>query len=685
MSGTLRLRGSTSGYSELQAPAVAADQTFVLPTAGGTLLTTDSPVPQLTLQLGSASEPSLRFQGDLDTGLFSQGTNTLNLVTGGSSKVVLGPDAHTIYAGTNASVRALDIDSSGNVLVGLTSGAGKLQVAGGIRVAGSASHSDTSSPYIYRTSGADNLCISTSSTERMRIDSSGNVGIGTTSPEEILHVAAASEAVNSRDGVLLESESSLAADTGLPLVFTSHIGTQANYGVASIAGRKENATSGNAAGYLQFATGSSAGSISERMRINSSGNVGISVTDPEELLHVESGSSPTVYIKSSSASVDSFGRLEFANGTGATSAKSSIKSYRLATGNASTALAFETTNTSGTTSEAIRIDSQGNVLLRTTTDWANSKANNVVIGLNTSSSAAGISLGSTTECQIAFGDAGDSRAGLIHYQHSDNSMRFYTNGPTNERVRIDSSGRLLVGTTSAIDTGFTTGSIHLRDTYGGAVLLKRNDGTSGNSLGVLEFHSSFGRAALITAQNDGTHSGTSTPGLISFKTTPSGTFNSPAENLLVRANGLLQSPPTYSSTTSSAANVTINSSGYFQRSTSSAKYKTNVETLENSYSDALLNCRPVWYRSTCETDNTDWGWWGFIAEEVAEIDPRLVQWKTTEISHNDDGSIVETPCDPEPEGVAYDRFVPHLLNLIKRQQAAIETLKAKVAVLEAGN
>ena len=52
----------------------------------------------------------------------------------------------------------------------------------------------------------------------MRIDASGNVGIGTTSPEEILHVAAASELVNSRDGVMFQSTSSLAADTGLPLV-----------------------------------------------------------------------------------------------------------------------------------------------------------------------------------------------------------------------------------------------------------------------------------------------------------------------------------------------------------------------------------------------------------------------------------------------------------------------------------
>ena len=43
MSGTLRLRGSTSGYSELKAPDVAGDQTFILPTASGTLVISDNP------------------------------------------------------------------------------------------------------------------------------------------------------------------------------------------------------------------------------------------------------------------------------------------------------------------------------------------------------------------------------------------------------------------------------------------------------------------------------------------------------------------------------------------------------------------------------------------------------------------------------------------------------------------
>ena len=56
---------------------------------------------------------------------------------------------------------------------GITSGAGKVQVGGGLRIAGSATHTDTASPYLYRTSGADNLCIATNSVERLRITSGG--------------------------------------------------------------------------------------------------------------------------------------------------------------------------------------------------------------------------------------------------------------------------------------------------------------------------------------------------------------------------------------------------------------------------------------------------------------------------------------------------------------------------------
>jgi len=47
---------------------------------------------------------------------------------------------------------------------------------------------------------------------------------------------------------------------------------------------------------------------------------------------------------------------------------------------------------------------------------------------------------------ISFGDTANAKAGRINYDHSADAMRFFTND--SERMRIDSSGNVLVGTTS---------------------------------------------------------------------------------------------------------------------------------------------------------------------------------------------------------------------------------------------
>lgn len=51
---------------------------------------------------------------------------------------------------------------------------------------------------------------------------------------------------------------------------------------------------------------------------------------------------------------------------------------------------------------------------------------------------------------LAFGDTSSNSSGLISYDHFSNAMRFQTNG--SERARIDSSGALLVNTTTATGT-----------------------------------------------------------------------------------------------------------------------------------------------------------------------------------------------------------------------------------------
>ena len=72
----------------------------------------------------------------------------------------------------------------------------------------------------------------------------------------------------------------------------------------------------------------------------------------------------------------------------------------------------------------------------------------------------------------------------------------------------------------------------------------------------------------------------------------------------------------------------------------------------------------------CDSDDKTKVHYGLIAEEVDKIDQSLCFYNDAET--------------PEPEGVQYDRFIPALINLIKRQKTQIETLETKVAALEAG-
>jgi hypothetical protein len=77
-------------------------------------------------------------------------------------------------------------------------------------------------------------------------------------------------------------------------------------------------------------------------------------------------------------------------------------------------------------------------------------ADNLVVQEN---GAAGITIGSSASSvgSIRFADSGSPRAGMIYYNHVGNEMRFYT--MANERARLDSSGTLLINSTTTSHTG----------------------------------------------------------------------------------------------------------------------------------------------------------------------------------------------------------------------------------------
>jgi len=117
----------------------------------------------------------------------------------------------------------------------------------------------------------------TNNTEQMRITAAGNVGIGTASPLGRLQISGATPSVLTGGYGQLNvfSTDAIGADKGGKISFGGVSGASGfdPYGFCAIAGLKDNATASNFSGYLTFSTSTSGGTVTERMRIDSSGNL----------------------------------------------------------------------------------------------------------------------------------------------------------------------------------------------------------------------------------------------------------------------------------------------------------------------------------------------------------------------------------------------------------------------------
>ena len=167
-----------------------------------------------------------------------------------------------------------------------------------------------------------------------------------------------------------------------------------------------------------------------------------------------------------------------------------------------------------------------------------SNADNFVI--DTGDVDSGISILSATTGRIYFGDAADDEAGSIRYVHSDNSMRFETN--STEALRVDSSQRLLVGTTSSVGDGLlqiqgdAASSLH-----GGSLFMRRGEApgsiSSGELLGQIVFtDNAGGNFGDIKCEADAAAGTNDFPGRLVFSTTADGA-TSPTERLRITSRG----------------------------------------------------------------------------------------------------------------------------------------------------
>ena len=287
---------------------------------------------------GSATIGSdLIHAGDTDTKI-SFGTDTISLTTNNVTRMT--------FTGN-----FIDLPDAGTLRLGNSN---DLRISHGSGGASNIVHSNTSQPLNISATGAGNIAFLTNSNERMRIHSSGNVGIGITSPAGLLHVKGSDivqyvDSSNTAAEICFRNNTStgdniriggsgnnLTFDTGgsermrittdgphLLLGGTSDVNeiteSSANAGMVIGGTGFGNAglaiitsTSGTGRLYFGDALGANAGrnrgqinyghsddhmrfvtAGTERMRIDSSGNVGIGLSTPDQLLHVyqQSGSS----------------------------------------------------------------------------------------------------------------------------------------------------------------------------------------------------------------------------------------------------------------------------------------------------------------------------------------------------------------------------------------------------------
>lgn len=218
----------------------------------------------------------------------------------------------------------------------------------------------------------------------------------------------------------------------------------------------------------------------------------------------------------------------------------------------------------------------------------------------------------------------------------------YATGITNSALVIDFSGNVGIGTATPGKKLEVDGVVLCTNTNGLAI--RSSLGTS-NDVVTLDASN-----VLIIGGGGATDS-------IQF-------WSSGSERMRIDSSGNLLCQGVYDNTTGSAANVFVASNGLLQRSTSSLKYKTDVQDATHGLTE-VMRLRPVTYKGKNDGDKV---FGGLIAEEVHAVG------LTEFVSYNDDS---------EPDALHYGNMVALLTKAVQEQQTLIDALTDRVAALEA--
>jgi hypothetical protein len=540
--------------------------------------------------------------------LSNSGTGGLSWQIGSTNDSYAAGGGRLIFTYNNLSSNSVLtlVQSSGNVGIGTTTPTAKLHISG----SGSGSLMQISS---------------TVSSSIFFVSGSGNVGIGTTSPSTKLEV-------NDTNGV--------------PLRF-GDISTSITGQTAGYIGMSTSAYSGNNGDLVLFPRTSATSNI-----LLMSGSVGIGTTSPSAwngnqgllVSQTGTGNTNTIYsLQSAATSVDTGGILEgfSTNTTAGSKALGSIVFLRENT--STTALSSYTgfyTNNAGTVAERMRITSAGSVGIGTTSPGYNLEV------YGTSNSVIAIRSGTTNSFRgITFlnGTSDSTEYAYIKYNATSGEMRYYANpaafggyttfySNNTESMRITSAGSVSIGSTSAaynFNVYGASGADGWGGFFGGAGGTKGGIylGNAGNQYGSLHFDNATNNVVLKQSYVSGT------------------------VNVIANTGG-----------------VTLANGGTSWAAISDRRKKKNFETTQGLAE--LLQIEPVKYHFEWDNDCVPKRM-GFIAQNILPIIPEMVS-KTSEIAEDGSSYLAITP----------DYILPVLTKAIQELSTKLDEATTRIKTLE---